>query len=148
MVGDVCRLGGQWRAVGGAPVRWIGATWRRPLATDITGEFTPAQRSDRRSPRRLGVPARRGYGVYSGEPTWPRATSRQSTLRCYQGNFNLLNGFQTRFTLNFETKLYLSPNSKDVDEVSLFKIHKRPIGVLLKGFGKICMPTWHFSWRR
>jgi hypothetical protein len=49
--------------VGGAPVRWIGATWRRPLATDVTGEFTPAQRSDRWSPRRLSVRALRGYGV-------------------------------------------------------------------------------------
>jgi hypothetical protein len=63
MVGDVRRLGGQWCAVGGAPVRWIGATWRRPLATDVTGEFTPAQRSDLWSPRRLSVRALRGYGV-------------------------------------------------------------------------------------
>jgi hypothetical protein len=55
MAGDVHRPGGQWRAVGGAPVRRIGATWRRPLATDVMGESTPAQRSDRRSlpaPRR------------------------------------------------------------------------------------------------
>jgi hypothetical protein len=124
MVGDVRRLGGQWRAVGGVPVRRIGATWRCPLATDVTVEFTPAQRSDRRSPRCLGVRARRGYGAYGGAPTWPRATSRQSALRRSQGKFSLLNGFQTRLILNFETKLYLSPNSKDVDQVSLFKIHK------------------------
>jgi hypothetical protein len=124
MVGNVRRLGGQWRAVGGAPVRWIGATWRHPLATDVTGEFTPTQRSDRRSPRCLGVSVRRGYDTYRGAPTWPRATSRQSALRRSHGKFNLLNGFQTRFTLNFETKLYLSPNSKDAVQVSLFKIHK------------------------
>jgi hypothetical protein len=44
MVGDVRRLDGQWRAMSGAPVRRIGATWHCPLATDVTGEFTPAQR--------------------------------------------------------------------------------------------------------
>jgi hypothetical protein len=76
MVGDVRRLGGQWHAVGGAPVRLIGATWRCLLATDVTGEFTLAQRSDRRSPQRLGVRARCGYGAYGGAPTWSRATSR------------------------------------------------------------------------
>jgi hypothetical protein len=124
MVGDVRRLGSQWRAVGGAPVRRIGATWRCPPAMNVTEEFTLVQRSDRRSPRHLGVHARRGYGAYGGAPTWPRTTSRQSALRRSRGKFNLLNGFQTRFILNFETKLHLSPNSKDADQVSLFKIHK------------------------
>jgi hypothetical protein len=80
MAGDVRRPGGQWRAVGGASVRWIGATWHGPLATIVTGESTPTQRSDRWSLRRLGVRARRGYGTYGGAPTWPRATSRQSAL--------------------------------------------------------------------
>jgi hypothetical protein len=124
MVGDVRSLGDQWRDVGGAPVRRIGATWRCPLAMDVTGEFTPVQHNNRRSPRRLGVRARRGYGAYGGAPTWPRATSRQSALRRSRGKFNLLNGFQMRFILNFETKLHLSPKSKDAGQVSLFKIHK------------------------
>jgi hypothetical protein len=61
--------------------RWIGATWHGPLATGVTGEFPPSQRSDRWSLRRLGVRARRGYDTYGGVPTWPRATSRQSALR-------------------------------------------------------------------
>jgi hypothetical protein len=61
--------------------RWIGATWRGPLATGVTGELPPSQRSDRWSLRRLGMRARRGYGAYDGLPTWPHATSRQSALR-------------------------------------------------------------------
>jgi hypothetical protein len=35
--------------------RWIGAIWRGPLATDVTGELPLAQRSDQRSLQRLGV---------------------------------------------------------------------------------------------
>jgi hypothetical protein len=62
--------------------RWIGATWRGPLATGVTGELPPSQRSDRWSLWRLGVRARRGYGAYGSLPTWSRVTSRQSTLRC------------------------------------------------------------------
>jgi hypothetical protein len=61
--------------------RWIGATWHGPLATGVTGKFPLSHRSDRWSLRFLGVHARRGYGMYSGVPTWPRATSRQSALR-------------------------------------------------------------------
>jgi hypothetical protein len=61
--------------------RWIGATWRGPLATGVTGKLPPSQRSDRWSLRRLGVHTQRGYGAYGGLPTWPRATSRQSALR-------------------------------------------------------------------
>jgi hypothetical protein len=76
MAGDVRHPGGKWRAAGGAPVRWIGATWHSPLATIVTGESTPTQRSDRWSLWRLGVRARRGYDTYGGAPTWPRATSR------------------------------------------------------------------------
>jgi hypothetical protein len=75
MAGDMHRPGGQWRAVGGPPVWWIGATWCCPLATDVTGESTPAQRSDQRSLRRLGVSTQCGYGAYSGTLTWLRATS-------------------------------------------------------------------------
>jgi hypothetical protein len=60
---------------------WIGATWHGPLATAVTGEFPPSQRSDRWSLRRLGVRARRGYGTYGGVPTWLSTTSRQSALR-------------------------------------------------------------------
>jgi hypothetical protein len=56
--------------------RWIGATWRGPLTTDVTGRFPPSQRSDQWSLRCLGVRARRGYGMYGGVPTWLRATSR------------------------------------------------------------------------
>jgi hypothetical protein len=37
--------------------RWIYATWRGPFATDGMGVLPPAQRSDRRSLRRLGVRA-------------------------------------------------------------------------------------------
>jgi hypothetical protein len=48
----------------------------RPLATDDMGEPSPALRSDKRSLRRLGVLARRGYGMYGGWPMWPRTTSR------------------------------------------------------------------------
>jgi hypothetical protein len=57
MAGDVRRPSGQWRAAGGAPVRWIGATWHGPLATIVTGESTPTQRSDRWSLQCLGVRA-------------------------------------------------------------------------------------------
>jgi hypothetical protein len=60
--------------------RWIDATRRGPLATDGTGELPPAQRSNERSLRRLGVRARRGYGTYDGLPTWPRTTSQQGAL--------------------------------------------------------------------
>jgi hypothetical protein len=81
MAGDVRRSGGQWRATGGAPGWWIGATWHGPLATGVTGEFPPSLRSDRWSLRRLGVHSWCGYGTYGGVPTWPRATSRQSALR-------------------------------------------------------------------
>jgi hypothetical protein len=81
MAGNVRRPDGQWRTVRGAPVRWIGATWRGPLATNIMGEFTPTQRSYRWSLRCLGVRARRGYGTYGGAPTWPHTTSQQSALR-------------------------------------------------------------------
>jgi hypothetical protein len=81
MADDVRRSGGQLRTTGGAPGRWIGATWHGPLATGVTGEFPPSQRSDRWSLRRLGVRARRGYGTYGGVPTWLRATSRQSAPR-------------------------------------------------------------------
>jgi hypothetical protein len=76
MAGDVRRPGGQWRAAGGAPVRWIGATWHGPLAMNVTGEFTLTQHSDRWSLRRLAVRARCGYGTYGGAPTWPRAMSQ------------------------------------------------------------------------
>jgi hypothetical protein len=61
--------------------RWIGATWHGPLATCVMGRFPPSQRSDRWSLQHLGVRARRGYGMYGGVPTRPRATSRQSALR-------------------------------------------------------------------
>jgi hypothetical protein len=76
MAGDMGRPGGQWRTAGGASVRWIGATWHGPLATNVTEQFTPTQHSDRWSLRRLSVHARRGYGTYGGAPMWPRATSR------------------------------------------------------------------------
>jgi hypothetical protein len=82
MAGDVRRSGGQWRATGGAPGRWIGATWHGPLAPGVTGEFPPSQRSDRWLLRRLGVRAQRGYDTYDGVLTWLRATSQQSALRC------------------------------------------------------------------
>jgi hypothetical protein len=101
MAGDVCRPGGQWCAVGGAPVRRIGATWRHPLATDVTGESTPAQRSDRRSLRRLGVCAQRGYGAYGGAPMWPRATSRAERAPAFQGKFSLLNRFSNAIFFKF-----------------------------------------------
>jgi hypothetical protein len=39
--------------------RWIGTTWRGPLATGVMAELPPSQRSDRWSLRRLGVRARR-----------------------------------------------------------------------------------------
>jgi hypothetical protein len=84
MAGDVRRPGGQRRAVGGLPVRRIGATWRHPLATDVTGESTPAQRSDRQSLRCLGMRAQRGYGAYGGTPTWPRATSQAERAPAFQ----------------------------------------------------------------
>jgi hypothetical protein len=61
--------------------RWIGATWPGQLATGVTGEFPPSQRSDRWSLWRLGMRARRGYNAYGGVSTWPRATSLQSALR-------------------------------------------------------------------
>jgi hypothetical protein len=61
--------------------RWIDATWRGPLATDGTGKLPPAQRSDQRSLWCLGMRTRRGYDAYSGLPTWPRMTSRQSASR-------------------------------------------------------------------
>jgi hypothetical protein len=83
--------------------RWIGATWRGPLATGVTGELPLSQRSDRWSLRHLGVRARRGYGTYGGLPTWPRATSRQSALRCSRAFSIRWYSFQTRFSLNFET---------------------------------------------
>jgi hypothetical protein len=66
-----------WRCAG----RWIVASWHSPLATGVTGELPPSQRSDWWSLHHLGVRARRGYGTYSGVPTWLRATSRQSALR-------------------------------------------------------------------
>jgi hypothetical protein len=93
MADDVRRPGGQWRTADGALVRWIGATWRRPLATDVTGEYTLAQRSDRRSLRRLSVRAQRGYVAYGGAPTWLRATSRAERTPAFQGKFSLLNRF-------------------------------------------------------
>jgi hypothetical protein len=65
--------------------RWIDATWRGPLATDGTGELPPAQRSDQRSLRRLGVHARCGYGAYGGLPTWPCTTSRLGASRHSRG---------------------------------------------------------------
>jgi hypothetical protein len=95
-----------------------------PAAVNVTHRSPPAQRSDHWTFRHLGVCARRGYGAYDGAPTWPRATSRAERASAFQGKFSLLNKFQTRFSLNFETKLYLSSNSKDVDQVSLFKIYK------------------------
>jgi hypothetical protein len=101
MAGDVRRPGGQWRAADGAPVRWIGATWRRPLATDVTGESTLAQRSDRRSLRRLGVRAQRGYVMYDGAPTWLRATSRAKRTPAFQGKFSLLNRFSNTIFFKF-----------------------------------------------
>jgi hypothetical protein len=61
--------------------RWIGATWHGPLATGVTGRFPPSQCSDWWSLCCLGVRTRRGYGMFGGVPTWPRATSRQSALR-------------------------------------------------------------------
>jgi hypothetical protein len=54
----------------------------QPLATDGTSECSPAQRSDQRSHRRLGVHARSGYSAYGGWPTWPRTTSRPNAFRC------------------------------------------------------------------
>jgi hypothetical protein len=101
MAGYVRRPGSQWRAVGGAPVRWIGATWRRPLATDVTGESTPTQRSDRRSLRRLGVRAQCWYGAYGGAPTWPRATSRAERAQAFQGKFSWLNRFSNTIFFKF-----------------------------------------------
>jgi hypothetical protein len=65
--------------------RWIDATWRGPPATNGTGELPPAQRSDQRSLRRLGVHARRGYGAYDGLPTWPCTTSWQCASRHSRG---------------------------------------------------------------
>jgi hypothetical protein len=65
--------------------RWIGATWRGPLATDGTGVLPPAQRSDQRSLRHLGVRARRGYCMYGGLPTWPRTTSRRGAYHAFPG---------------------------------------------------------------
>jgi hypothetical protein len=65
--------------------RWIYATWRGPLATDGTGVLPPAQRSDQRSLRRLGVRTRRGYSAYGGLPTWPRTTSRRGASRAFPG---------------------------------------------------------------
>jgi hypothetical protein len=93
MAGDVRRLDGQWRAAGGAPIRWIGATWHGPLATNVTGEFTPTQRSDRWSLRRLGVRARRGYDTYGGAPTWSRTTSRLECAPAFASKNNLLSRF-------------------------------------------------------
>jgi hypothetical protein len=60
--------------------RWIGATWRGPLATGVMGKLPLSQRSDRWSLRCLGVRAQHRYGAYGGLPTWPRATSWQSAL--------------------------------------------------------------------
>jgi hypothetical protein len=124
MASDVRRPGSQWRAAGSAPVRWIGTTWHGPLSTIVMGESTPMQRSDRWSLWCLGVRTRRGYSTYGGAPTWPRVTSRQSALRRSKAISICRTGFQTRFSLNFETKLHPSPNSKDADQVSLFKIYK------------------------
>jgi hypothetical protein len=73
--------------------RWIGATWRGPLAMTDKGELPSSQRSDRWSLRCLGVRARRGYGAYGGLPMWPRSTSRQSALRRSWENFNSLTQF-------------------------------------------------------
>jgi hypothetical protein len=83
MAGDMHRSGGQWRATGGAPAGGStppGAA-HLPRAAAGTGELPPAQRSDQRSLRRLGVCARRGYGAYGGLPTWSCTTSRQSASR-------------------------------------------------------------------
>jgi hypothetical protein len=86
MAGDVRRPGSQWRAVGGAPVRWIGSNWCRPLATDVTGESTLAQRSDRRSLRCLGVSAQHGYGAYAALRRGRVQRRRQSALRRSKAN--------------------------------------------------------------
>jgi hypothetical protein len=41
-----------------------------------------------------------------------------------------------RFILNFETKLHLSPKSKDAGQVSLFKIHKGRLVFYSKDWAK------------
>jgi hypothetical protein len=73
---------------GQCAVRWIYATRRGPLATDGTSVLPPAQRSDQRSLRRLGVRARRGYGAYGGLPTWPRTTSRRGASQSFPGVYS------------------------------------------------------------
>jgi hypothetical protein len=79
----------------------------RPLATNGTGEPLSALRSDQWSLWRLGVRIRRGYGTYSGWPTWPRTTSRPSASRRSRCICVSLSRFQNSFSLNFQTKLHL-----------------------------------------
>jgi hypothetical protein len=42
----------------------------------------------------------------------------------FQGDFNLLDRFSNTIFFTFETKVHLAQNSKDADQVSLFKICK------------------------